>query len=138
MHREILPIENLSTWARLNNVSFRRAEVVPLPGSRGSGLVATTHKNSDDLVLLKVPKDLILSLENVWMYAKSDKHLKEVLETVGEYARVFYLVLCSYLWVDSRVDLSMLDSSRSHFDISTTANYEQCFGRDDWGVKPIN
>ena len=88
MHREVQPLGNLPTWASLNHVNFHGAEVAPLPGSRGSGLVTTARRNSEDPVLVRVPKDLILSLESVWIFAKSDKHLKEALEAVGEYARV--------------------------------------------------
>ena len=104
MRRETLPIETLLTWANLNGLSFNGAEVAPLPGSRGSGLVATAQRNSEDLILVKVPEDLILSRENVWIFAKSDKHLKEALEAVGEYARVLYRVMPMYLYVDTRFD----------------------------------
>ena len=92
MRRETLPLETLATWAKLNGVSFNRVEVAPLPGSRGSGLVVTSQRNIEDSTLVKVPKDLVLSLENVWIYAKSDKHLKDVIKAVGEYARVIYIV----------------------------------------------
>ena len=92
MHRKILPIETLPTWAKLNGVDFNGVAVVSFGNSRGSGLVGTAQSKDEASVLMTVPKDLVLSLENVWIYAKSDEHLKEALEAVGEYARVLYLV----------------------------------------------
>ncbi len=88
MRRELLPIGTLPAWANWNGVGFHGVEVAPLPGGRGSGLVVTTQRNDEDSIFVTVPKDLLLSLGNVWMFAKSDKYLKEVLEAVGEYARV--------------------------------------------------
>lgn len=88
MRRESMPVGNLSAWAKLNGVDFNGVEVAPSPSSRGAGLVLTAQRNDKDSILVTVPKDLVLSLENVWIFAKSDKHLKDVLEAVGEYARV--------------------------------------------------
>jgi hypothetical protein len=39
-------------------------------------------------ILLGIPSDLILSLETVHNYAKSDRYLREVLEAVGHFGRV--------------------------------------------------
>ncbi len=39
-------------------------------------------------ILMTVPRDLILGVECVEGYAKSDKHLREVLEVMGEWGRV--------------------------------------------------
>lgn len=55
---------------------------------KGLGLVACSQISNGGERLITVPKDLILSLENVWVFAKSDRHLREVLEAVGEYSRV--------------------------------------------------
>ena len=93
MRREVLPVQALPMWAKLNGVDFNGVEVTPLPGSRGSGLVTRAQRNDRSPILITVPTDLVLSLENVWISAKSDEHLKEVLEAVGEYARVLYILL---------------------------------------------
>ena len=85
MYRDTLPISQLTAWSRLNNVEMQ-VKVVALQGERGSGLVA--ERPIDNPILLTIPHDLILSPENVWMYAKSDKHLRQVLEITGEYSRV--------------------------------------------------
>ena len=86
MRREHLPIDRLAIWSRLNNVDFNGIEALRLNG-KGTGLVAT-WESDNGAILMNVPRDLVLSLENVWIYAKSDRHLLQVLEAVGEYSRV--------------------------------------------------
>ena len=88
MHRETLPVNQLSAWARLNNVSIKGVRTTALQGNRGSGLVATTKRSISDPTIMTVPNDLVLSIENVWLYAKSDKHLRQTLEATGDYSRV--------------------------------------------------
>lgn len=94
MRRESLPIDQLSPWAQLNSVDFNGVEVLSLGDSRGSGLVAT-WESDNAAILMSIPQDLVLSLENVWTYARSDKHLLQVLEAVDEYSRVGFLPLRS-------------------------------------------
>lgn len=88
MQRKLLPIETVPAWAELNNVEFDGVKVSSLPAGKGSGVVATAAHSEDGAILMRVPQELVLSLGNVWMYAKSDQHLREVLEATGEYARV--------------------------------------------------
>ena len=90
MNRQILTTVSAAQWAQLNNVELVGVEISKLPGSKGFGIVAK-HDIPDDEnpILMTVPKDLILSLENVWLYAKSDRHLQEVLDAVGGFARVW-------------------------------------------------
>ena len=85
MYRDTLPISQLIAWAQLNNVEMH-VKVVALQGERGSGLVA--ERPIDNPLLLTIPHDLVLSLENVWVYAKSDKYLRQILEATGDYSRV--------------------------------------------------
>lgn len=95
MKREYLPIDALPAWARLNGVSlsgvtFRRVEAED-GSDKGSALVATEDRETEDSgpdVLLQIPPDLILSLDTVGIYAKSDPYLREVLEAVGEFGTV--------------------------------------------------
>ena len=82
------PLGYLPAWADLNGVRFDGVTVSRMPDEKGTGLVATTEISKPDAVLMTVPQTLILSLENVWIFAKSDQHLREVLEAVGEYSRV--------------------------------------------------
>lgn len=96
MKREFLPVEALPPWARLNglsvsDVAFRRLQAED-GTDKGSAIVATEAKgNGDDVpsdVLLRIPSDLVLSLEAVDGYAKSDRYLREVLEAVGDFGKV--------------------------------------------------
>ena len=101
MKREYLPIEALPTWAKLNGVTFHDVKIKRLQTEdgvdKGSAVVATSKKTAKALmdggeivpdILITVPRDLVLSLELVETWAKSDRHLKEVLDAVGEYGRV--------------------------------------------------
>lgn len=84
------PLRYLPAWADLNGVQFNGVVVSTMPDGKGTGLIATAEISNPDVVLMTVPQSLILSLENVWVFAKSDRHLREVLEAVGEYSRVDY------------------------------------------------
>ncbi|KAL8931689.1 MAG: hypothetical protein Q9211_006794 [Gyalolechia sp. 1 TL-2023] len=88
MRRFYLPPLALRAWARLNDVQSNGITFNHiLSDERGLGVSVITEPLRDETVLLKVPESLVLSLENVWIYAKSDPHLKEVLDAVGEYAQ---------------------------------------------------
>ncbi len=90
MHRKTLDIGQLPSWAKLNNIEFSGIAISNIPG-KGYGLIVTAERSEDDAILMTVPKDLILSCENVWVLAKADQDLREVLEAVGDYGRVLYL-----------------------------------------------
>lgn len=87
MRWETLHIDQLATWTRLNHVEFEGVKVSALQGNKGSGLVTTVERSTKNPLLMTVPNDLVLSLENVWVHAKSDKHLRQVLEATEDYAR---------------------------------------------------
>lgn len=86
MHRETLPSSQLAAWTRFNNVESNGVMITTVQGNRGLGLVATAESN--DPLLMTVPSELVLSLENVWIYAKSDRYLRQILEATGNYSRV--------------------------------------------------
>ena len=88
MYRESLPIDQLAAWARLNSIEINGLKITTVQGNRGSGLVGTAKRPLNSPLLVTIPKDLVLSLENVWLYAKSDKHLHQTLEATGAYSRV--------------------------------------------------
>lgn len=98
MRRETLPVKRLALWARFNSVDFNGVEISSLD-DRGSGITATWD-SGDSAILVNVPKDLILSLENMWNYARSDKHLLQALEAVGEYATVRLLKWKLFIWTN--------------------------------------
>lgn len=93
MRRQTLPITALPVWAKLNGIELHGVGIERLTDhgvDKGSALVAKrkfTRKEENELLMV-VPKDMILSLEAVGNYAKSDRHLREVLEAAGDYARV--------------------------------------------------
>lgn len=100
MRREDLPIDALPAWAKLNAVSltgvtFHRLQTDD--GDKGCAVVATEDRGesneSASEVLVSIPSDLVLSLESVRNYAKSDRYLREVLEAVGEFGRVCISIL---------------------------------------------
>ncbi|KAL5339880.1 hypothetical protein BJX70DRAFT_362723 [Aspergillus crustosus] len=94
MKRENLPLEALIPFARLYGVSLRGVTFRRLRADdgtdKGGAIVATENRHSEDDesperdVLLKVPVDMILSLEMVQERSKYDRHLREVLEAVGD------------------------------------------------------
>ena len=86
MHRQTLPIEQLSVWMTLNDVKAQGVQFQN--GQNGSCIVANEQLTSTGLSVLQIPPELVLSLENVWIYAKADRHLAQVLEAVGDFARV--------------------------------------------------
>lgn len=87
MRRKYLPTTALRAWADLNEIYFNGVAIAHLSDQRGSGLVTTAESLDEEATLLTVPSHLVLSLENVWVFAKSDVQLREVLHAVGEYSR---------------------------------------------------
>lgn len=81
----------LKPWADLNGVAFNNVSVGPLPGleHRGSAVVAERDLDGDNNEpLMTIPRDLVLSLDGVRLYAKSDKHLRQLLEVLGDFGMV--------------------------------------------------
>ncbi|KAL8917877.1 MAG: hypothetical protein Q9208_007700 [Pyrenodesmia sp. 3 TL-2023] len=87
MRREYLPSSALQIWADLNGIHLNGVKVGQISGRRGLGVIAAIEGLQGPATVMTVPSHLILSLENVWIYAKSDSHLKEVLNAVGEYSQ---------------------------------------------------
>ncbi|KAG5204509.1 SET domain-containing protein 8 [Trichophyton interdigitale] len=102
MKRQYLPVDALQAWARLNSVTFHGVEIKqpPYDGEdidKGSAVLAIGSPDSQEPILdepglepeilMKVPPDLILSQERVETHAKSDKHLKDVLDAVGDFGK---------------------------------------------------
>ncbi|KAF2087321.1 SET domain-containing protein [Saccharata proteae CBS 121410] len=88
-----LDIGALKPWAKLNNVQFNGITVGPLPGLEQNGSTVIAERDlsgGDEEPLMRIPRDLVLSLEGVREYAKSDRHLREVLEALGEFGQLAY------------------------------------------------
>lgn len=84
------PIDALPRWAEFNGVKFNNIRVGPIPGleHHGSTVIANRDLNGgqEDPVMF-VPKELIVSRQNIELFAKSDQHLREVLQAVGDFGR---------------------------------------------------
>ncbi|KAJ5904466.1 hypothetical protein N7504_006849 [Penicillium tannophilum] len=96
MKREYLPLGALLAWLRLNGivtngVAVQRVGSAESETDKGNAILATAdnfYKDPDDQqTLLQIPRDLVLSLESVHDYSKSDRDLREVLEAVGDFGR---------------------------------------------------
>ncbi|KAI9784634.1 MAG: hypothetical protein M1839_001856 [Geoglossum umbratile] len=96
MKRQPLPLSALRAWSRLNAVELHGVEVQHVGGSpvdKGSTVVASQDfrgalgSSSSEVVLVRVPRELILSAEMVAGWAKVDACLREVLEVVGDFAK---------------------------------------------------
>ncbi|KAL8737404.1 MAG: hypothetical protein Q9181_001711 [Wetmoreana brouardii] len=87
MRREYLPSGALQTWMNLNDIHRKGINIELLSEQKGAGIITTAESLDNEIILITVPSQLVLSPENVWLFAKSDTHLKEVLEAVGEYSR---------------------------------------------------
>ncbi|KAI4244377.1 MAG: hypothetical protein L6R42_010474, partial [Xanthoria sp. 1 TBL-2021] len=84
-----LSIIDLEKWADLNDVHRNGVYVHNAEDGKGKRIVVSSGPDSLQHIkpLVTVPPHLILSLETVWIYAKSDRQLEEVLNAVGDYSR---------------------------------------------------
>ena len=91
------PIEELPAWAEFHGVTFNGVRIGPMPGleDRGSTVIAKRDVSSDEEgPLMVIPRELFLSHQNIDLFAKSDLHLKEVIEATGEFGCV---CVCNYM-----------------------------------------
>ena len=82
----------LQAWSQLNDVRFHdcgiTASIITDDGiNKGGGLLANGRHEPTDL-LLSIPQDLILSKEAVMQSAKTDFHLRELVEALEDYIQV--------------------------------------------------
>lgn len=87
-----IPVEALQPWAQLNDVHLHglkiSSNIVSEAGiSKGGGLVSTISHPSEP-VLLSIPQELILSKEAVLQCAKTDKHLRILVESLEDFVQV--------------------------------------------------
>ena len=96
-----LPPEALLQWADFNGIAF--GSVVPgIAEGKGGALVAREELSSltagdAQRPLMTVPRDLSLSLERVLEHAKIDQDFREVLGCLGEFGRVGYVHVISFI-----------------------------------------
>lgn len=113
------PIDALPTWATFHGVEFSGVKIGTLPGfeERGSTVIANARlEGATAEPLLVVPKELIISRANIELFAKSDHHLREVLEAVGDFGRVRsedIVAIVSFSYADARCRLRGVPCSSS-------------------------
>lgn len=88
MHLQKLPVSAIPAWAKVNGISLNGVTISQLTGDRGLGVVGDGGNSDRTGPLMRVPAELILSVQNVFVFAESDQHLREVLEATGDYSRV--------------------------------------------------
>ncbi|KAJ8111769.1 hypothetical protein OPT61_g5712 [Boeremia exigua] len=112
------PIETLPTWASFHGVSFNGIKIGPLPGfeDRGSTVIADRELEGGKVEpLLVVPKELIISRQNIELLAKSDRHLREVLDAAGDFGRttrgavLIFLLMQATICCPSIKDVGLLN-----------------------------
>ncbi|KAL2821266.1 hypothetical protein BDW59DRAFT_150303 [Aspergillus cavernicola] len=130
MKRESLFIEALTPFARLYGVSLHGVAFGKLCAEdgtdKGGAIIATENKksendtSSEEDILLKVPSDLILSLEIIQDHAKYDRHLREVIEAVGDFGKtsrgailIFLLIQISHSSPDFAGEKHKIGSSNA-------------------------
>ncbi|RMJ22002.1 SET domain-containing protein [Aspergillus sp. HF37] len=128
MRQQDLPIDTLPAWARLNGVSlsgvaFRRLQADD-GTDKGCAVVATEDKDghleshSQPEALISVPFDMVLTLESVSNYAKSDRYLREVLEAVGDFGRTARGAILIFLLVQIAHSSPDLGDERPRIGVS--------------------
>jgi hypothetical protein len=96
MKRQRPPLSVLLAWSKLNGVELHGVEVQHIGGNpvdKGSAVVASQDLKGrlgcgSPEVLIRIPRDLILSAEMVAGWAKVDGCLREVLMAVGDFGKV--------------------------------------------------
>ncbi|KAK5086584.1 hypothetical protein LTR05_003752 [Lithohypha guttulata] len=89
MRYATIALDQLTPWSQLNDVKLYgtkiSANIVTEEGvSKGGGLVSTSTHESED-VLLSIPSDLILSKESLLQCAKTDVHLRQLVEVLEDF-----------------------------------------------------
>ncbi|EKG20692.1 hypothetical protein MPH_02047 [Macrophomina phaseolina MS6] len=95
-----LPVSALKPWADLHDITLSGITVGPIPGfeQRGSTVIADrvlSARNTEPLMI--IPRDLVLSQEAVRVHAKSDQHLREVLDALAEFGRTSRISILVFL-----------------------------------------
>lgn len=95
MRHASIAATQLRTWSQLNDVQLNNTEItsniVDADGSsKGGGLVSKSYHHAED-ILLSVPKELVLCKDTMHLCAKSDHHLKQLLDVLEDFIQVSLL-----------------------------------------------
>ena len=111
MKREYLGAELIPAWARSNGIVLNGIQLQSIADDdsrKGTGVVAKREglQDADEpSVLMVIPQGLVLSLHLVESYARSDRHLREVLHAVGNFGRVCIMTYGTIQLQRQRVDI---------------------------------
>lgn len=82
------PPDLIRSWSAFNGVQCNATAFATIEG-KGLAVVAESNLGPNaPMPLMTVPKELALSLENVHLLAKSDSHLRAVLDALGDFGNV--------------------------------------------------
>ncbi|KAL4940709.1 hypothetical protein BDV06DRAFT_17610 [Aspergillus oleicola] len=130
MKRESLPIEALTPFARLYNISHRGVTFRKLKAEngtdKGGAIVATEDRQSDDGSsnnILIVPSDLVLSLGMVQERSRYDSHLRDVLEAVGDFGKTARGAILIFLLI--QISHSSPDLASAKHKIGTSSAWSE-------------
>ncbi|KAF1849307.1 SET domain-containing protein [Cucurbitaria berberidis CBS 394.84] len=100
------PIDTLPRWAIFHGVAFNGVKIGPLPGfeERGSTVIADHDLEGGKVEpLLTIPKELIISRQNIELLAKADRHLRELLEAIGDFGRTTRGAVLTFLLLQATI-----------------------------------
>lgn len=119
------PTERTEEWAKFNGAVFNGVRVGRMKGleDHGSTIISTQEfgPNAEEPLMI-VPRDLVLSLELVESYAKSDEVVRKLLAALGEFGRVSFPAL-SLSRSSLMVVLFTVVSARCHLDLSSVTGF---------------
>lgn len=133
MKREYIPIESLPAWQRLNGIVVQGIAVHKIGSDqhgadKGSALIATEARTSSEndtkpKILLQIPPELVLSLETVQNHAKTDRYLRDVLEAIGDFGRVWPAPFPTSIYITMRKPTKIHRQLEEQYSYSYLFNY---------------
>lgn len=125
------PVDTLPAWAEFNDVTFNSIKIGPVPGleHRGSAVISDRDLvGGKEDFLMRVPKELIVSRQNIELFAKSDLHLKEALEAAGDFGRVRLINSTSASLMATADDSGCSAHLSTHAGYYCVSLYQRCRG----------
>lgn len=94
-----IPPDQLQSWALLNDAELRgisiSTSIITENGvNKGGGLLSTASHEFEE-TLLSIPHELILTKEAVMMCAKTDRHLRDLVEALPDFIQVGHITKVS-------------------------------------------
>ena len=88
MRRTRLPLELVPQWAERYGIKLNGVDIAKSTSGHGWGIVANRAVTSARPPFLIVPPELVINIDRVWRCSETDRHLKEILEANGAFAKV--------------------------------------------------